>query len=300
MPWNEHNVPDQTGRIAIVTGANSGIGLETARVLARKGARVVLACRNREKGEAACADITQSAPQAKVEFRPLDLSSLESVKTFAEGFTAAHQNLDLLLNNAGIMMLPSLSRTVDGFEQQFGTNHLGHFALTGRLLSTLLKTAHSRVVTVSSVMHRYGPLHFDNLGAEKSYSPTRAYGYSKLANLLFMRELQRRSHKGARSLLSSAAHPGSTRTNLQQYKPSFRWMMSLPFMAQEPPAGALPTLYAATAEDVVGGDYYGPQGWFEMTGPPAKAYMSKHARDDETAQRLWELSEQLTGVVYAI
>lgn len=300
MPWSEKDVPDQTGRIAIVTGANSGIGLETVRVLAQKGAQVILACRNQEKGKAACADITTSAPQAKVEFQPLDLSNLESVKTFAEDFTAAHQNLDLLINNAGIMMLPSLGQTVDGFEQQFGTNHLGHFALTGQLLSILLKTANSRVVTVSSIMHRYGPLHFDNLGAEKSYSPNKAYGYSKLANLLFMRELQRRYHKESGSLISSAAHPGSTRTNLQQYKPSLRWMMSLPFMAQKPPAGALPTLYAATAEDVVGSDYFGPKGPFEMTGPPAKAYMSKHARNDESAQKLWELSEQLTGVTYAV
>ena len=300
MPWSEHDVPEQTGRIAIVTGANSGIGLETARVLAQKGAQVILACRNQEKGEAACANIKQGNPQARVEFQPLDLSSLESIKIFTDSFTAVHQRLSLLINNAGIMMMPSLRRTVDGFELQFGTNHLGHFALTGRLLSILLQTPNSRVVTVSSVMHRYGPFHFNNLNAEKSYSPTRAYGYSKLANLLFMRELQRRCVKASSSMLSSAAHPGSTRTNLQQYKPSFRWMMSLPFAAQEPPAGALPTLYAATAADVVGGDYFGPQGWFEMTGPPAKAYMSKHARDDEAAQRLWALSEQLTGVAYAI
>ena len=231
MPWSENDVPDQTGRIAVVTGANSGIGLETVRVLAQKGAKVTLACRNKEKGKAACADITQAAPLAKVEFQLLDLSSLESVRTFAESFTAAHQTLDLLINNAGIMMLPSLGRTVDGFEQQFGTNHLGHFALTGHLLSTLLQTGNSRVVTVSSIAHCYGPLHFDNLYGEKNYSPTKAYGYSKLANLLFMRELQRRYHKKSDSLISSAAHPGSTRTNLQQYKPSLRFMMSLPFVA---------------------------------------------------------------------
>jgi len=300
MPWSVHDIPEQTGRIAIVTGANSGIGLETARALARKGAQVVLACRNEAKGEAARADIMRGVPQAQVEFQLLDLSSLESIKTFAEGFAAVHQRLDLLINNAGIMMLPSLRRTVDGFEQQFGTNHLGHFALTGRLLSTLLQTANSRIVTVSSIVHRSGPLHFDNLGAEKSYSPTRAYGYSKLANLLFMRELHRRCRQASSSTLSVAAHPGSTRTNLQQYKPSFRWMMSLPFTAQEPPAGTLPTLYAATAQDVAGGDYYGPQGLFELTGPPAKAYMSKHAKNDESAKKLWELSEQLTGVTCVI
>ncbi len=298
MEWSEKDIPDQTGRIAIVTGANSGIGLETARVLAQKGARVILACRNKEKGEAACADILQSAPQAKIEFHPLDLASLEAVKTFAENFTAAYQNLDLLINNAGVMMVPALERTADGFERQFGTNHLGHFALTGRLLGPLLKTENSRVVTVSSIMHRYSPMHFDNLDAERKYSPNRAYGYSKLANLLFMQELQRRYRTEKDSLLSTAAHPGSTRTNLQRYKPSFRLLMRLPFLAQDPPAGALPTLYAATAGDILGGDYFGPGGPFEMTGPPAKAYMSKHARDDEKAEMLWELSAQRTGVTY--
>lgn len=299
MPWGEREVPEQTGRIAIVTGANSGIGFETARVLAQKGARLVLACRNREKGEAACANIKQHAPQAKVECQLLDLASLESIKAFAEGFTAAGQRLDLLINNAGLMM-PPLGRTADGFELQFGTNHLGHFALTGRLLPVLLQTAGSRVVTVSSILHRYGPLDFHNLNAEKGYSPTRAYGYSKLANLLFMRELHRRCHNASSSLLSVAAHPGSTRTNLQQYASIIRWSMTLPFMAQEAPAGALPILYAATASEVSGGDYYGPQGWFELTGPPGKASMSKHARDDEAAGKLWELSEKLTGVTYLI
>ncbi len=299
MAWSEKDVPDQTGRIAIVTGANSGIGLETARVLAQKGARVLLACRDKEKGEAACADILHSAPRATVEFQPLDLASLESVKTFAENFTATHHNLDLLINNAGVMMVPGLERTVDGFERQFGTNHLGHFALTGRLLATLLQTPNSRIVTVSSLMHRYGPLHFDNLDAEKKYAPSKAYGYSKLANLLFMRELHGRYHTQTDALLSTAAHPGSTRTNLQQYKPSLQFLMSLPLMAQDPPAGALPTLYAATAADITGRDYFGPGGPFELTGPPATAYMSKHARNDENAKRLWELSEQRTGVTYA-
>ncbi len=299
MAWSEKDVPDQTGRIAIVTGANSGIGLETARVLAQKGAHVVLACRNQDKGEAACATITQRGAHAEVEFQALDLASLESVKIFAEGFSAAHQRLDLLINNAGLM-IPPFSRTVDGFEIQFGTNHLGHFALTGRLLPTLLQTAGSRVGTVSSLAHRYGPLDFKKLNAEKGYSPTRAYGYSKLANLLFMRELQRRCTKESSPTLSVAAHPGSTRTNLQQYSAMFRWSMKFPFIAQESSAGALPTLYAATAGNVSGGDYYGPHGWFELTGPPGKAYMSKHARNDETAQKLWELSEQLTGVTYAL
>ena len=299
MEWSEKDVPDQTGRIAIVTGANSGIGLDTARVLAQKGAHVVLACRSQAKGEAACATITQRDAHAKVEFQALDLASLESVKIFAEGFRAAHQRLDLLINNAGLM-IPPFSKTVDGFEKQFGTNHLGHFALTGRLLQTALQTTGSRVVTVSSLAHRYGPVDFENLNAQKGYSPNTAYGYSKLTNLLFMRELQRRCTKESNSTLSVAAHPGSTRTNLQQYSALFRWIMKLPFAAQGSAARALPTLYAATAGNVSGGDYYGPHGWFELTGPPGKAYLSKHARNDESAQKLWELSEQLTGVTYAL
>ncbi len=299
MAWSEKDVPDQTGRIVSVTGANSGIGLETARVLAQKGARIVLACRSQDKGEAACASITQRDAHAKVECQALDLASLESVKIFAEGFRAAHQRLDLLINNAGLMM-PPFSRTADGFETQVGTNHLGHFALTGRLLQTLLQTTGSRVVTVSSIAHRYGPINFEKLNAEKGYSPTKAYGYSKLTNLLFMRELQRRCTQESSSTLSVAAHPGSTRTNLQQYSALFRWSMKLPFIAQGSVAGALPTLYAATAGHVSGGDYYGPHGWFELTGPPGKAYLSKHARNDENAHKIWELSEQLTGVTYAL
>ena len=196
--------------------------------------------------------------------------------------------------------MPPFSRTADGFETQFGTNHLGHFALTGRLLRTLLQTAGSRVVTVSSLAHRYGPINFQKLNTEQGYSPTKAYGYSKLTNLLFMRELQRRCTQESNSTLSVAAHPGSRRTNLQQYSALFRWSMKLPFIAQESAAGALPTLYAATAGNVSGGDYYGPHGWFELTGPPGKAYLSKHARNDENAHKIWELSEQLTGVTYAV
>lgn len=299
MAWSERDVPDQTGRIAVVTGANSGIGLETARVLARKGAHVVLAVRNREKGEAARADITRAEPQAKIAVRHLDLANLESVETFSEEFGAAHQRLDLLINNAGVMV-PPFGRTADGFEQQFGINHLGHFALTGRLLPLLRRTESARVVTVSSLAHRFRPLDFDNLNAEKGYSPWTTYGYSKLANLLFMRELQRRYHDGPNSLRSSAAHPGFTRTDLQRHTAMVRLMMKVPGMAQESLAGALPTLYAATVPDVAGGDYFGPGGLFEMAGPPARAFLSSRVRNDETAQRLWEVSERLTGVTYAM
>ena len=298
MAWSERDVPDQTGRIAVVTGASSGIGLETTRVLARKSAHVVLAVRNREKGEAARADITRAEPQAKVAVQHLDLANLESVETFAEEFGAAHQRLDLLINNAGVMV-PPFGRTADGFEQQFGINHLGHFALTGRLLPLLQRTEGARVVTVSSLAHRFRPLDFENLNAEKAYSPWTAYGYSKLANLLFMRELQRRYHDGPDSLRSSAAHPGFTKTDLQRHTAMVRLMMKVPGMAQASAAGALPTLYAATAPNVAGGDYFGPGGMFEMAGPPARAFLSSSARNDETAQRLWEVSERLTGVTYA-
>lgn len=299
MAWSEHDVPDQTGRIAVVTGANSGIGLETARVLAGKGAHVVLAVRNREKGEEARADITRAEPQAKVTVQHLDLADLESVATFAEEFGTAHQRLDLLINNAGVMV-PPFGRTADGFEQQFGTNHLGQFALTGRLLPLLRRTEGARVVTVSSLAHRFRRLDFDNLNAEKGYSPWTAYGYSKLANLLFMRELQRRYHDGPDSLRSSAAHPGFTKTDLQRHTAMVRLMMKIPCMAQDSLAGALPTLYAATAPDVAGGDYFGPGGLFEMAGPPVRAFPSSRARNDETARRLWEVSERLTGVTCAI
>ena len=298
MAWNERDVPDQAGRIAVVTGASSGIGRETARVLARQGAHVVLAVRDREKGEAARADITRSEPQAKVAVQHLDLASLKSVATFADEFGAAHRRLDLLINNAGVMA-PPFGHTADGFEQQFGTNHLGHFALTGRLLALLRRTEGSRVVTVSSLAHRFRPLDFDNLNAEKGYSPWTAYGYSKLANLLFMRELQHRYHDGPGSLCSSAAHPGFTKTDLQRHTAMVRVMMKVPGMAQESLAGALPTLYAATAPDVAGGDYFGPGGLFEMAGPPGKAFLSSRVRNDETAQRLWEVSERLTGMTYA-
>lgn len=295
MAWTERDVPAQAGRIAVVTGANSGIGLETARVLARKGARVVLAVRDPGRGEAARADVARRDPSVDVTVRTLDLASLESVRAFADGFAAEHDRLDLLINNAGLMT-PPFGRTADGFEQQFGVNHLGHFALTGRLSSLLLRTGGARVVTVSSLMHRWGRLDFDNLNAEKHYSPTAAYGCSKLANLLFMRELQRRCPG---SLLSTAAHPGVTRTHLQRHSSMARRVVKLPFLAQAAPAGAWPVLYAATAADVAGGDYFGPSGPLEMTGPPAPAFMNRHARDDDAARRLWDVSERLTGVVFA-
>ena len=297
MSFDEASIPDQTGRVAIVTGANSGIGYETARALAAKGARVVVACRDASKGRSAEARIRAAHPKCDARFEALDLGSLTSVRAFAARFLAAESRLDLLINNAGVMV-PPLGRTADGFELQFGTNHLGHFALSGLLLERIRVTAGARVVCVSSLMHRIGRIDFGNLNAERSYNATLAYGQSKLANLLFVRELQQRFAKAGVQAIAAAAHPGSTRTGLQQH--STLMGAAVAVFAQQPPDGALPTLRAATAADVRGGDYYGPGRWFEMAGPPVAARRSAAARDDATAQRLWDVSTQLTGVAYTI
>ena len=304
--WSADDVPPQTGRVAIVTGANSGIGLETARVLARRGARVVLACRNPEKARAAEREVAAAAPDpGAVVAMPLDLADLGSVAAFAEAFRKKHARLDLLVNNAGVMAIP-LRRTADGFEMQFGTNHLGHFALTGRLLDLLLATPGARVVTVSSNAHRIGRIDFANLSAERSYHPWRAYGQSKLANLLFTFELQRRLARRGAGVIAVAAHPGYAATRLQEAsarESGSRFMERLMklgnrLLAQDAASGALPSLYAATAPDVRGGDYYGAGSWFEMRGHPRKVGTSARARDERTAERLWSVSEELTGVRY--
>jgi len=297
MAWSESDIPDQSGRVAIVTGANSGIGYETARALAAKGARVVLACRSEEKGRDAERRVRVAAPKADARFEPLDLGSLASVRGFAERFAAAESRLDLLIDNAGIMMSPR-GRTADGFETQFGTNHLGHFALTGLLLPRIRGTPRARVVGVSSTMHWFGKIDFDDLNAERSYDPSRAYGQSKLANLLFVRELQRRFEGARIDALSVAAHPGSTRTNLQQYSRLLRAVVAV--LSQEPPGGALPTLRAAVDPSVRGGEYFGPSRLFGTIGPPERARSSPRSRDTAAARRLWEVSEKLTGVSYGI
>lgn len=297
MSFGEADIPDQSGRIAIVTGANSGIGFETARALAARGARVVVACRDAGKGRAAEGRIRAAHPKSDVRFEALDLGSLASLRAFAERFLAAEARLDLLINNAGVMM-PPLGRTADGFELQFGTNHLGHFALTGLLLERIRATAGARVVSVSSLMHRVGRIDFANLNAERSYNATLAYGQSKLANLLFVHELQQRFSRAGTRALAAAAHPGSTRTGLQQH--STLMAAAVAAFAQSPPDGALPSLRAATAPDVRGGDYFGPGRWLEMVGPPAPARMSSAARDGVAAKRLWDASTQLTGVAYSI
>jgi NAD(P)-dependent dehydrogenase (short-subunit alcohol dehydrogenase family) len=291
--WTERDIPDQTGRVAIVTGANTGIGYETARALARKGADVTLACRSREKGEAAASRIGAGHPKVRAVFQALDLADLESVRLFADDFRKTHDRLDLLVNNAGVMVPPE-SRTKQGFELQLGVNHLGHFALTRGLLDLLKATPGARVVSVSSMAHRMGRMDFDDLHfTRRGYDAWAAYGQSKLANLLFTFELQRRLEAEGVDVIAAAAHPGWTGTDLQRHS----WYARLlnPLLGMSPAQGALPTLRAATDPDVRGGDYYGPHGFQEMRGHPVRVGTTEAAKSVEDAARLWELSEELTG-----
>ena len=294
--WTSVNIPDLGGKIAIVTGANSGIGFEMARALAWKGAAVILACRNRDKGKDAVQRIAQEHPEAKVELMQLDLCSLASICGFAEKYSSHYEGLDILINNAGIMRTP-FGKTVDGFELQFGTNHLGHFALTGTLLNLIIRTPQARIVTVSSGGHLFGKIDFDNLNGEMGYDAGMAYAQSKLANLLFTYELQRLFVINKVDTIAAAAHPGWTATNLQVHWPMVR--MLNPLISQEADMGALPTLYAATAPDVQGGDYYGPGGWLGLRGYPKKVKSSERSYDTDVAARLWKVSEELTCVRYS-
>jgi NAD(P)-dependent dehydrogenase (short-subunit alcohol dehydrogenase family) len=297
--WTAADIPDQSGRVAIVTGANSGLGLVTARELARAGARVVLACRSIDKGEEASTRIVYAVPAADVTAAVLDLADLESVRAFAAG---APGQIDLLINNAGVMAAPR-RLTRDGFESQFATNHLGHFALTGLVLGRLLTAPAPRVVTVSSALHRTGTINFDDLQGERKYKRWGAYGQSKLANLMFCFELQRRSVEAGSALLSMAAHPGYAATNLQAagtdrfYE---RWYMAIgnKLFAQSAEMGALPTLYAATVPDLPGGTFVGPGGRGEQRGYPKVVGAAAKAYDEQNWRRLWEVSERLTGVHY--
>ena len=297
--WTAEQIPDQTGRVAVVTGANSGIGLEAARELARRGASVVLACRNADKGGEAKRKIVDAVPSAAVAVEALDLGSLASVRAFAERFAASHERLDLLINNAGVMA-PPRQVTSDGFELQFGTNHLGHFALTGLLIGMMDGRDDARVVIVSSGAHRTGRIAFDDLQGEQSYGRWRAYGQSKLANLLFMYELDRRLRARSSSIRTVAAHPGYAATNLQSAAAPRLDVMLMSvgnaIFAQSAAMGALPTLYAATVPDLAGGTYVGPSGMFEMRGHPQAVSASAAARDEAVAQRLWGVSAELTGV----
>jgi NAD(P)-dependent dehydrogenase (short-subunit alcohol dehydrogenase family) len=289
----------------VVTGANSGLGLATARELARKGARVVLACRNVAKGEAAVRDIEASAPGAalELELEQLDLASLDSVRSFAERYRSSHDGLDLLINNAGVMA-PPRKRTADGFELQFGTNHLGHFALTAQLIGAMEGRDDARVVTLSSQAHRTGRISFDNLDGDRHYFRWRAYGQSKLANLLFALELERRLSAAGSTVKSMAAHPGYAATNLQFAAPPLvdRLFMTVgnALIAQSEEMGALPTLYAATEPGLPGGTYAGPDGIGEQRGHPHVVSPSGGARDEAVARRLWEVSEEMTGVRFEL
>jgi NAD(P)-dependent dehydrogenase (short-subunit alcohol dehydrogenase family) len=294
MNWTAKNIPDQTGKTAIVTGANIGLGLETARALAAQGATVILACRNLEKANAAKVDIQQTMPNAKLEVMHLDLADLASVRQFATLFISKFEHLHMLVNNAGVMA-PPLTKTKDGFEVQFGANHLGHFALTGLLLEPLLRTSGTRVVCVASAVERGANIDFENLNAEKSYVPFAAYGQSKLSNLLFCYELGRRFGQVGINAVA-AAHPGWTASNLQQNAPQFKFLN--PIFAQTPAWGALPSLYAATANDVQNGDYFGPKGFLEMRGSPTRVKSTPKSHDLELAKRLWDVSESLTGVEF--
>jgi NAD(P)-dependent dehydrogenase (short-subunit alcohol dehydrogenase family) len=302
MPnWTVNDIPPQTGKLAIVTGATGGLGFETALGLAQAGAEVVLAGRNREKGRIAVESIMRALPSAKAGFEMLDLASLMSVRAFAEEMIARGKPLDLLINNAGVMDLPARSLTEDGFEMQFGTNHLSHFALTGRLLPLLRSARSGRVVNVSSLAHRGGEIGFDNLQAERSYKSWSAYQQSKLANLLFTFELQRRSDTHGWGLMSNAAHPGYARTDLIANGPGtkgVRGMLSkiLRPLSHSAADGALPTLFAATSLEAERMGYYGPNGFYELKGPVASAYVAPQARDETSARKLWEVSEKLTGV----
>jgi len=300
--WTAADVGDQSGRIAVITGANSGLGLATAQVLAGHGATVVLACRDVGRGSAAAEAVTAAAPGARVETVQLDLASLESVRQAGEQITARFPRLDLLINNAGVMM-PPYGLTQDGFELQFGTNHLGHFALTGLVLGSLLAVPRSRVVTVSSNGHKAGRINFDDLNSARRYRRTAAYGQSKLANLLFTYELQRRLAAAGAPTIAVAAHPGTARTELTRFLPSWTGPFMSPrlgplnsWFLQSAEMGALPTLRAATDPAAAGGDYYGPGGVFELTGPPVLVQPKSRARDEGAARRLWTESERLTGV----
>lgn len=305
--WSTAQVPDLEGRVAIVTGANSGIGLEAARVLAARRAHVVLACRDAGRGAAALQAIRASHPDASAEVAPLDLASLASVRGFSNAFLARHDRLDLLCNNAGVMALPACT-TADGFEMQLGTNHLGHFALTAQLLDRLLAAPAARIVTVSSTMHRPGRLRWEDLQLQRSYGKWRAYAQSKLANLLFAFELDRRLRRAGARAISVAAHPGYAATNLVSVGPrmagarTFERLAAIGnrILAQDAAAGALPTLYAAVAPGVDGGDYIGPGGPFELRGPPKRVRPSMRARSEADAARLWEVSESLTGERFAL
>lgn len=305
--WTIADMPDQSGRLAIITGATGGLGYETALGLAGAGAEVILTGRNAARGADAVARIRAAHPDAAVRFETLDVASLASIADFAGRMAAQDRPLDLLINNAGVMALPRRETTVDGFESQLGTNYLGHFALTARLLPLLRRASAPRTVQLASIAHKGGKIMLDDLQGARRYHPWNAYRQSKLAMLMFALELQRRSEAGGWGIASNAAHPGVARTDLFVNGPlggkrglfQKLWDMIFPLFSQTAADGALPTLYAATAPEAAGGGgYYGSQGLFEMKGPPGPAEIRPQALDRDVAGKLWEASESLTGVSF--
>ncbi len=294
VTWTPEQIPSQAGKTVLITGANSGLGLESARRLAGHGADVIMACRNETKGRQALDSIRADYPEARLTLMQLDLSDLQSVKDFAEKVHSRYDKLDVLMNNAGIMA-PPFQRTRDGFEMQMGTNHLGHFALTGLLLDLLEKAEAPRIVTISSLAQYMGRMNFDNLNAEKSYKRWTFYGHSKLANLMFARELDRRLRERGSRVQSLAAHPGYASTNLQA---GTLFTRTNSFLAQPQHMGAYPGLYAATSDEAQRGGFYGPNGLFGAAGYPAAAHVRRIADDRKVADKLWKQSEELTGITY--
>lgn len=302
MSFSLENIPSQKGKVTIVTGANTGLGFETAKGLASKGAKVIMACRNEAKANQAIADIQKEVADADLEFIQLDLNSLKSVRAFADAFNSKYGRLNVLVNNAGLM-IPPLMRTEEGFESQFGVNHLGHFLLTNLLFEKLNNTNESRVVSLSSIAHKNGRMQFDDPNWEKSYSRGQAYGQSKVACLIFAYELQRRINDAGSSVKSVAAHPGVSATELLRYVPKVVSILAtplIPLVTHPPKEATMPTLMAALDENVVGGDYYGPQGFNEMKGEPGKALSTGYSKKRDIGEKLWTLSEELTGQEFKI
>jgi protochlorophyllide reductase len=300
--WTAKDMPDQTGKVVLITGANSGVGYESAIAFAKKGARVIMACRSLDKGERARQDLLKIVPGAAIDLMSLDLGSLKSVKTFAEAFNAKYDRLDILMNNAGIMT-PPFGKTADGFETQFGTNHLGHFALTGLVLPKLLETPYSRIVNVSSSAYLQGSMDFDNLQAEKGYRRWAAYAQSKLANILFTLELQRKLEAVHADVISLASHPGYAITNLQNNQQASILDYTVGpllkrYMSHSAEKGTTYQLYAATMPNVRGSEFYGPKRL--LIGDVVRVELNSKAKNAADAARLWQISEQLTGVHYEV
>jgi len=302
MSFNINQVPSQKGKIAIITGANEGLGKEITIALAKLNVKVIMACRNLKKAESTLSTILKTVPTADIEIMELDLSSLNSVKSFAKSYCSKHQQLHFLVENAGIM-IPPFTTTEDGFESQFGVNYLSHFLLTNLLIPVLSNTEGARIATTSSIAHESGFIDFDNLNSEKSYGKMIAYRQSKLACLLFAFELQRRLDKVSKNIIAVSAHPGVSKTNLFYNLPKLLQIISIPFvpfLTHSPKKAALPMLYAILGNDIKGGDYLGPDGYKGMKGKPEKVKAKPHAYDKAIAKRLWEASEKLTGETFNI